>query len=301
MKKITVFTATYNRAYILPVLYQSLLRQTSKDFEWLIIDDGSTDQTRELVKSWIDENLIAIRYIMQENMGMVAAHNTAHQNIETELTVCIDSDDYMPDNAIELILYRWDKNKNFTLMGMIGLDAYQNGEIIGDKFPEKLRTVTFSELNFKYKIKGDKKFVLRTELLKDHLPYPYFENEKYPAPSYLYLKLENKYKFLVFNEILCIVEYLPDGNSMNKVKQYLKSPNAFASYRVLRMRHAYNYKDKFKNAIHYVSSKLLGNKKNILKESPDKLTTILAFPFGFLLSKYLKNTTKTNINKNLNK
>lgn len=301
MKKITVFTPSYNRAYTLPVLYKSLLKQTSQDFEWLIVDDGSTDDTSGVVQEWIKEAKIPIRYIHQKNLGMVGAHNTAHHNIKTELTVCIDSDDYMPDNGIETILENWEKNKKPNLMGLVGLDMYRSGKIIGSKFPEDVKESTFSDIIFKHKIKGDKKYVLRSDLVKKHLPYPYIENEKYPAPSYLYLNLEQEYKFLLINEVLCIVEYLPDGNSMNKIRQYVESPNAFALYRITRMKYAYNYKDKFKNAIHYVSSKLLGNKKNIIKESPAKFTTILAFPFGFILYLYLNNTNRSNVNKKLNK
>lgn len=299
--KLTVFTPTFNREYILPVLYQSLLRQTSQDFVWLIVDDGSTDNTEALVQSWINENVISIRYIYQENLGMVGAHNTAHHNINTELNVCIDSDDYMPDNAVETILRKWDENKNEKLMGMVGLDSYKNGDIIGSMFPDKVNTATFSELLFKYHLKGDKKYVLRTDLIKKHLPYPSVPNEKFPAPSYMYLILEQKYDLLLLNEVLCIVEYLPDGNSMNKIKQIFKSPNAFALYRIARMKYPYNYIDKFKNAIHYVSNKLIGNSEGLLKESPAKITTVLALPFGYLLSLYLKKNYNKPLNKSLNK
>lgn len=96
MKKITVFTPTYNRAYTLSKCYKSLKQQTCKDFVWLIIDDGSTDNTQELVEEWITENEIEIQYHYQKNQGMHGAHNTAYELIETELNVCIDSDDYMP-------------------------------------------------------------------------------------------------------------------------------------------------------------------------------------------------------------
>src|SRR5690606_33604780 len=100
MHKLTVFTPTYNRAYSLPHLYESLKRQTCPNFEWLVVDDGSSDNTRELVESWIKEGRVPIRYIYQKNKGMCGAHNTAYDNITTELCVCIDSDDYMTDNAV---------------------------------------------------------------------------------------------------------------------------------------------------------------------------------------------------------
>ncbi len=98
---ITIFTPAYNRAHTIGRTYESLCRQTCKDFEWLVVDDGSKDNTRELVEGWIKEDLIPIRYIYQENQGMHGAHNTAYRNITTELNVCIDSDDYMPDDAVK--------------------------------------------------------------------------------------------------------------------------------------------------------------------------------------------------------
>lgn len=101
---LTIFTPSYNRAYTLHKCYESLKKQSSKDFLWLIIDDGSTDNTKELVDSWIDENIIEIKYHYQNNQGMHGAHNTAYELMDTELNVCIDSDDYMPDDAVEKII-----------------------------------------------------------------------------------------------------------------------------------------------------------------------------------------------------
>lgn len=103
-KTLTIFTPAYNRAHTIGRTYESLCRQTCKDFEWLIVDDGSSDNTRALVEGWIKENRIPIRYIYQQNQGMHGAHNTAYRNIETELNTCIDSDDYMPDDAVEKII-----------------------------------------------------------------------------------------------------------------------------------------------------------------------------------------------------
>ena len=132
-KMLTVFTPAYNRAYTIHKCYESLKRQTCKDFEWLIIDDGSTDNTKELVDKWMKEkNDFKIRYIYQKNQGMHGAHNTAYENINTELNVCIDSDDYMPDNAVEKIKEAWEKVRgNKKISGLAGLDAYENNEIIG--------------------------------------------------------------------------------------------------------------------------------------------------------------------------
>ena len=139
MKTLTIFTPAYNRAHTIGRTYESLLRQTCKDFEWLVIDDGSTDNTRELVEGWIKENKIPIRYIFQENQGMHGAHNTAYRNISTVLNTCIDSDDFMPDDAVEKIVSFWEKYGSDKYAGLVGLDQTENGCIIGRSFPESLK------------------------------------------------------------------------------------------------------------------------------------------------------------------
>src|SRR4051794_34317733 len=211
---LTVFTPTYNRAYTLHLCYESLKKQTYKDFIWLIIDDGSKDKTKELVDSWILENKVKIRYSYQENQGMHGAHNTAYEIIKTELNVCIDSDDYMPDDAVEKITSFWNKYGDDNFSGIIGLDAFSNNEVIGTRFPEYLKSSTLFDIYNKHGGTGDKKLVYRTELTKPN-PYPNFENEKYVGLAYKYYLLDKRYEMLLLNEVLCCVEYLPDGSSLN--------------------------------------------------------------------------------------
>ena len=133
-KMLTVFTPAYNRAHTIGRTYESLCRQTCQDFEWLVIDDGSSDHTKELVEGWIKENKIPIRYIYQNNQGMHGAHNTAYRNIHTELNTCIDSDDYMPDDAVEKIISFWNQYGSDKYAGFIGLDRADSGDIIGTVF-----------------------------------------------------------------------------------------------------------------------------------------------------------------------
>lgn len=291
MKLITIFTPTFNRAYTLHKCYESLKMQTCKDFKWLIIDDGSTDNTKEIVESWINENKVDITYHYQQNQGMHGAHNTAYQLIDTELNICIDSDDYMPKDATKKILKFWEKNKADNLAGIIALDAEENGKIIGDKLPEYLDKVKLFDLHYKYSIRGDKKLVYRTELTKKY-PYPVFEGEKYVSLSYKYTKLDEWYDLAIMNEVLCIVEYMEDGSSKNMLKQYRKNPNGFAFLRIHNLKNPRaSLKFKFKECIHYVSSSILAGNKRFLKETPCKILTLLAIPMGVLLYFYiLKNT-----------
>ncbi|MEC0228030.1 glycosyltransferase family 2 protein [Paenibacillus alba] len=292
MKKLTVFTPTYNRAYCLVQCYESLKRQTSKDFIWLIIDDGSTDNTHELVASWQAENEILIRYHHQENQGMHGAHNTAYQLINTELNVCIDSDDYMPDNAVEQINTFWEKHGNDRVSGIIGLDAFTDGRIIGSRMPEELASSTLFELYSKHHVTGDKKLVYRTELTRSY-PYPIFENEKYVGLAYKYYKLDQQYEMLLMNEVLCCVEYLPDGSSMNMFKQYRKNPKGFAFYRKELMKLPYaSLLFKFRQSIHYVSSSMTSGNRRFMKETPAKVLTFLAIPLGIVLYWYMIRKTR---------
>lgn len=288
MKALTVFTPTYNRAHCLPVLYQSLVSQTSDDFEWLVIDDGSTDGTKALVEGWIAENKIPIRYHYKQNGGMHTGHNAAYALIATELNVCIDSDDYMPHYAVERILslYRRDKNED-RYAGIIGLDATPDGHIIGNSFPQGLTECRYSELSPRYGVSGDKKIVYRTDVVKKITPYPEFEGERF-TPLYFPVVIDNDYKLLCYNEVLCIVEYQADGSSRNIFAQYFRHPKGFSHSRKINMVYNPFLKRKFRNAIHYVATSIMSRNRSFLSESPKKGLTFLAIPFGVALYFYLK-------------
>ena len=290
---LTVFTPTYNRRKLLTRCYESLKRQTCNDFEWLIIDDGSTDDTKEYVEKWISEtNEFNIRYIYQNNQGMHGAHNTAYENINTELNTCIDSDDYMPPNAVEKICNFWRKNGSDKYSGIIALDAFENGNIIGTKLPEKFTSSTVFELYSKKEVKGDKKLIYRTEITKKY-PYPIFEGEKYVGLAYKYYKLDEEYEMLLMNETVCIVEYQIEGSSMNMINQYMRNPKGFSFYRINNMKNPMaNSLYKFKENIHYITSSIISGNSSFLKESPCKIMTILAIPFGGALYLYIKRKLK---------
>jgi glycosyltransferase involved in cell wall biosynthesis len=293
LENLTIFTPTYNRAYCLNNCYESLKRQTSKDFVWLIIDDGSTDKTRDIVNGWIAENIVKIEYYWQENQGMHSAHNTAYKLIETELNVCIDSDDYMPDDAVEKILTFWCRYGSHEVSGIIGLDSNTNNEVLGTRLPGHIKSSTLFDLYNKHGVTGDKKLVYRTELTRKY-PYPVFENERYVGLAYKYYMLDKDYKMLLLNEVLCCVEYLPDGSSLNMLKQYRRNPKGFAFYRKELMKLPFvDFKYKFRQAVHYVSSSLMGGNTRFISETPEKVLTLFATPLGILLYSYIRAKTRT--------
>ncbi|MGL5937583.1 MAG: glycosyltransferase family 2 protein [Phocaeicola sp.] len=283
MKTLTVFTPAYNRAHTLGRTYESLCRQTNFDFVWLIVDDGSSDKTEELVKEWMNnKHPFEIRYHKQLNQGMHGAHNTAYRLIDTELNVCIDSDDCMTDDAVEKIVAFWSKYGSKEVAGIVALDATLEGKLIGNKFPEELKRTTLSGY-YARGGKGDKKLIYRTEVMQKYPEYPIFEGEKYVGLSYKYLLCDQEYELLVMNEVVCLVEYQLDGSSATMYQQYFRYPKGFAFLRTVNMQYEATTKRRFIEAIHYVSSSIILRNGNFLKESPCKLKTICAIPFGIAL------------------
>ena len=291
-KTLTIFTPAYNRAYTLHKCYESLKRQTSRDFKWMIIDDGSTDNTVDLVAKWKEKSDFEIIYIYKKNGGMHTAHNTAYQNIDTELNVCIDSDDYLTDDAVEIIVSEWEKVKSEKLAGLGALNVFESGEIIGSKFPENIKLSKYFDIYNKYGVVGDKKFIYRTELIKK-FPYPEYEGEKYVGLDYKYKKLDEEYELALINKVVCVVEYMEDGSSKNMLKQYRNNPRGWCFFRIENLKIPNtSLKFKFKESIHYVSSSLMIKDNNLFQMTPYKSLAVLAFPFGYLLKVYI--VAKTN-------
>lgn len=314
MKTLTVFTPTYNRKHTIVRTYESLCRQSNDDFDWLVIDDGSSDGTREWVESlgekmvssgacfdWMgrlidgeDDNhftvhtdKFAIEYIYKPNGGLYTGYNAAYATIQTELCVCIDSDDYMPDDAVEKILKCWKERGGDKYAGLLGLDYnIASKELIGGRFPECLDEVLFYDLTLKKLHNGDTKPVLRTELMKRMAPQVGFPDEKNFNPVYLMLKVCDEYPILLLNENLCNVEYQIGADSMSQGiwRQYVNSARSFAKLRLLEMTLKNNtLSNRMRVCIHYVSSCLLSKDDGWLKKSPLKGLTLLMTPMGFAL------------------
>ena len=327
MKLLTIFTPAYNRAHTLKRTYESLCSQTCCDFEWLIIDDGSSDETRVWVESlgkktvatgprfdWMgrlvegcDENHFVIElpkfkltYIRKPNGGLYTGYNVAYATINTELCVCVDSDDFMPDDAVEKIVTLWRQhypkgsqiNKLSVLTakeycGIIGLDFYADkGTPIGGFLPNGITETYRSDLFIKKIHYGDCKEVMRTELMRAVAPQIGFEGEKNFNPSYMLSQVWDELPLLVINDNLCNVEYQIGADSMSGAiyKQYVNSARSYAKHRLLHMKfRRYPYSLKFRSAAHYVSSCLLSKDKNWLKNSSMKFTTLLAAPMGICI------------------
>lgn len=292
MATLTVFTPAYNRAHTLVRTYESLIAQDCKDFVWLIVDDGSSDNTADLVSEWQQkDNGFEIRYLYKENGGMHTAHNTAYENIDTELNVCIDSDDCLADGAVKKILLKWAEVRELGYAGLIGLDADLEGKLIGRGFPEGMVETTLTGY-YAGGGAGDKKLVYRTDIIKQYPPYPVFEGEKYVALAYKYRLIDQDYKLAVLDEVLCKVEYQNDGHSAGMWKEYVCSPRGFAFWRKVCMMYPESKKRLVIDCIHYVSSNLIAGNTSFVLESPRRGLTVAMLPLGLLLCIITKTKVK---------
>ncbi len=298
MVPLTVFTPTFNRSDLLQRCYESMQRQTCKDFIWMIIDDGSSDNTREKVCTWQEETQgFSIEYVYKENGGLYTAYNEAIARIKTELCVCIDSDDYMPDDAVEKILRFWEEYGSSRYAGIVGLDYDTEGNVLGDPFPTQKSINLIDLLTGKSGIRNaDRTNVVRTELYRKYAPMPSFGGEKNFNPHYMHIQISQEYDFLILNENLRYVEYQSDGMTKRIYGQYKNSPRSFAQTRKLYLSLPNTpLKFRLKQSIHLVSSyALLGNCLRAVKESPRKMETLLMLPFGMALSLWIRIKTKEN-------
>lgn len=281
MHFITIFTCTYNRANLLSRVYKSLCLQTCTDFEWLIIDDGSTDETRNIVHQWIDENRLEITYIFKKNGGIHTGYNAAFQVINTELCMCVDSDDWLPEDAVANIQKIWNEKGGYKYSGIVGLNTDSSAKTIGSKLP-KLESSPYRQLYTKHKITGDKKFVFRTDIMKSIPEYPEYTNEKLVPAGYKFIQIPDDKELLIINKPLCIVDYQSNGLSKGMKEQYFKSPKGMAAGYKTSMRYAYGVRQYVKSNIGYIVFSLIAKNRLFIKESPKPITTLLFLPIGYV-------------------
>lgn len=336
MPLLTVFTPTYNRKHTIIRTYESLLRQTCKDFCWLIIDDGSTDDTREWVLSLIsDERLkikdsrfdwmgrlvesrnakicksvdpnshfvievpfpdrdgnLQIEYVYKPNGGLYTGYNVAYATIETELCVCIDSDDFMPEDAVENMLNIWNnipQKQQSKIAGIIGLDYnVSDKRPIGGEFRINNKQIWVSDLDHT----GDVKSVCRTELMKKVAPMIGFEGEKDFNPNYMHMQVFSKYHVWIVNVNFCWVEYQIGKDSMSQAifKQYVRSPRSYARLRLMELKICKNsaIKERYRSTIHYISSCIFSHDKNWWNNYDNKWLLLSSIPLGIILNIYIR-------------
>lgn len=282
---ITIFTPTYNRAYILEHLYNSLIVQTDKNFEWIIVDDGSCDDTESLVNGWISENKLNIVYHKQDNQGKHIAINTGVSLAKGELFFIVDSDDSLTEDAVEKIRRHWKKYGygNENVSGILSYRKFHDGRIVGNKMPEQVEFCTLRDSYHKYASKGDKVVIYRTDIIKQ-FPYPKFEGENFLGESYVFNQIDDLYTMSVMNDAVYWFAYQEDGLSQDFRKLYRNNPNGFYLLYEQECKYLTGFKAHLKNGAH-LDSLSFCLKKNIF-QGPDLFYRLLALPLGLYL--YIK-------------
>jgi glycosyltransferase involved in cell wall biosynthesis len=249
---LTIFTPTYNRAYCIQNLYNSLVQQTIRDFVWLVVDDGSTDNTESLLRSFIAEGKITIQYVKQLNGGKHTAINRGIQECATELFFCVDSDDYLTTNAVEIILNTVELHYNENLLGFYFRKIHEDGTNVASDYPHGIDRIGISDLYHKYDFSGDTAIVLWTKDIKNYR-FPVFEGERFVTERVLYNELNNIAPMLLCEDPIYVCEYLADGYTKNAVKLTLNNPYGSSFAFLSESIHANNLLQKAKNYAQYLA------------------------------------------------
>ncbi len=292
---ISIITATFNRAYILPKLYESIIKNKryDGDLEWIIIDDGSKDETEKLVKSWIKENKVKIKYFKQKNSGKMAAINNYILEVENELLMEIDSDDYLTDDAFNKILTKYEKIKNNKKCYGLLFRVHFIGKENQTKFPLKNTIIKMFDLYNKESFSLDAKQVFKSTIRKKY-KYELENNEKFVTEARMYNKIDLEYDglYLVDEEIVNC-EYLEDGYSKNIKKLFLENPYGYFEYfkECFNMNfNGINFKKRLYFIKHYILFGYLTgrNKVYVVKECKgivNKLLIIILIIPGYIKSR----------------
>lgn len=277
MVELTIFTPTYNRGKYLKQLYNSLKKQSVQTFEWIIVDDGSTDNTKEIVEKF-DESVFNIIYIYQKNSGKHIAFNLAVKHSNAPLFFCVDSDDVLTFDAVEEILKCNSILHQKNMVGIVAYRKFPNGKISGNEFPDNV-AVTYNQLYYSYNKKGETALIFKTEILKKY-PFPKFDKENFLSEEILYSQLDYEGNLLIMPRAIYIMEYLNDGLTNNWFTNWIKNPQSTTLllntkfFHVMKLSGWEVMKKKVKILLQW-NCFCLGAKKSILENAPSKVGSVL--------------------------
>lgn len=280
---ISIITPTYNREKELGRVYESLLKQSNKDFEWLVVDDGSVDNTKSLVENYIKEKKINIRLLTKENGGKPSAYNLGVENAKGELLLCLDSDDALVEDAIETILEDYFIIKdNEQCAGLVyNCEDIASKEIIGTPLPDGFFD-TYYNIYEKYQVKGDKAQVIKTKVAKEY-PFPIIDGEKFVPEALVNNRISKKYNFLYRDKAVMQKEYLTDGYSANYFNLVKRNPMSNRLY----FKELYELKSTLYNVYGYILFSIYAHVgfKKIVREHKAKFKVICLYIPTLIVSK----------------
>lgn len=279
---VTVFTPAYNCKKTIGRLYDSLVLQACGELEWVIVNDGSSDGSDELLERYAKDAPFPVTYVKTENGGKYNAYNKGLSLATGEYFICVDADDYLPPYAIQKILSI--SEDICDLNDCCGIVALK--EILGEdknkipQFPIDGEVLTLDKIEYEYKTAGEKTYVFKTELVRD-ITFPDILPEKFFPELYLYDEIGARYKFITSNTVLTICEYQPDGYTGNYRKLMLTNPTGFAYLYGMRAVRADGFSKKLSMAARYNAFKMMS--KNKAPHIRLGIIKILAFPMGLAL------------------
>lgn len=287
--KLTIFTPTFNRGNLLYRIYDSLKTQAIYNFEWLIIDDGSTDNTEEIVQKFLLNKTFPVRYYKKENGGKHTAHNFAVSVAKGEYFMCLDSDDRLSENAMTDLMdciELCDKNE-----GIIAYKVDEEGNLLSDIYPKDLIKTNTIELTLRFHCSGEFTLLYPTDVLKENT-FPVFQGERFISENVIYDVLSDICNMRLLNSAITLCEYQDDGYTSNFSRIMKSSPAGFALYFMQRIDLQKNLAERLNMAAKYLSMKhFAGNNKSDVRlkyKGSYKYSVLIAYPLSIAYSLYYK-------------
>lgn len=281
---ITIFTPTYNRADRLHRVYDSLKKQNCYDFEWLIIDDGSEDNTENIVQSFLDEKRFPVQYVKQQNGGKHRAYNRALELAQGEWFFCVDSDDWLADGAIDKIL-DFVYCREYNLIFAYKKD--EKGKLLSDEFPENMVQISLRKLNDACHCNGEFSIIIRTNFAR-RFPFPVFKGENFITEAVVYDRMTSVEKVSLLSQVLTICEYQQDGLSNNLNLIMKANPAGYCLYFMQRIDMQKSIKDKIITAGKYLCFSFLAGKNRSPYTGKHKWLVLSCYPLGIATLLYYK-------------
>lgn len=279
---VTVFTPTYNRKEKLKRLYANLLEQTCFKFEWLIVDDGSTDETEVVIKQLIEsENNFSIRYLKKNNGGKHTAYNIGVREARGDLFICVDSDDFLEKNAIEMVLDLKKDIQDSKINGIVALKKDRNGNVLSDELPQEIKKCRMIDLERQYNCRGEFTFVFKTDIAKKYL-FPVIDNEKFMGERVVYDQIDQQGEMYLLNQILTVCEYCEDGYTQNFMRVVLNNPTGYQIYYSQRIDMAVSFRERFGYIVRYHAFKRMANNDEYIYKGANKFLVASFSPVGYL-------------------